>query len=228
MKPGCQNGSSPDPSVVTPFGSRNDRVPFYNNFTTFSLHIRVLYWAIATMSSMGYANAPVPIADIDYCYAIMTQVVGACLAAAIFSNIAQMINKRDAAGARYQMQLAKINEFMRLYKLSPSMCAKLHGYNDLLFTVNRGFDLNQIASMFPKSVQEDIFYDLHHTLIRQARASSQFITRHTSSQRSTHSSHLIHDANSPPGASRPTWPHHIDPTGAHVRRDGRYVRASDR
>eukprot|EP00966_Prymnesium_polylepis_P274918 6352425-Prymnesium_polylepis.1 len=40
-----------------------------------------------------------------------------------------MINKGDAAGDRYQAQLSKINEFMRLYKLSPSMCAKLHGYN---------------------------------------------------------------------------------------------------
>ena len=114
--------------MVTPFGSRNDRVPFYNNFTTFSLHIRVLYWAIATMSSMGYANAPVPIADIDYCYAIMTQVVGACLAAAIFSNIAQMINKGDAAGARYQAQLDQIREYSKLQRLKPHVSKKLYHY----------------------------------------------------------------------------------------------------
>ena len=56
-----------------------------------------------------------------------------------------------------------------------SLHAPLHDsaacqWSDLLFTVNRGFDLNQIAFMFPTSVQEDIFYDLHHTLIRQACA----------------------------------------------------------
>ena len=59
---------------------------------------------------MGYSNAPRPVADVDYVYAIATQVCGACIAAAIFSNIAQMINKGDAAGARYQYQLDQIRE----------------------------------------------------------------------------------------------------------------------
>ena len=134
--------------------------------TIATMHIRAMYWALATMSSMGYGNAPRAHSDLDYVYAMFAQVVGACLAAAIFSNIAQMINKGDASGARYQTQLDKINEFMRLYKLSPQMRAKLQGYNELLFTVNRGFDLQEIASMFPKSVQEDIFFDLHHSLVR--------------------------------------------------------------
>jgi len=141
-------------------------LPARDAVTIGTMHIRAMYWALATMSSMGYGNAPRAHSDVDYVYAMFAQVVGACLAAAIFSNIAQMINKGDASGARYQMQLDKINEFMRLYKLSPAMRSKLHGYNELLFTVNRGFDLQEIASMFPKSVQEDIFFDLHHSLVR--------------------------------------------------------------
>ena len=39
------------------------------------------------------------------------QVVGSCLAAAIFSNIATMINSGDAGGARFQKQLDMVHEF---------------------------------------------------------------------------------------------------------------------
>jgi len=129
--------------------------------------LRVLFWAIATMSSMGYANAPVPIADIDYAYAIMTQVVGACLAAAIFSNIAQMINKGDAAGARYQAQLDQIREFSKVHRLKRSVAQKLQYYNELVFSVSRGFNLQQIAEKFPVTVQEDIAFNQHELAIRR-------------------------------------------------------------
>ena len=92
----------------------------YNYLTLTGMHLRVLFWAVATMSSMGYSNAPRPIADIDYAYAISTQVVGACMAAAIFSNIAQLINKGDAAAARYQSKLDQIREFSRLSAPAPA------------------------------------------------------------------------------------------------------------
>ena len=73
---------------------------------------------------------------------------------------------------RYQGQLDKINEFIRLHKLQPEMRQRLQGYSELLFSINRGFDLNEIASMFPTNLQEDIFYVLHERLVRQARACS--------------------------------------------------------
>ena len=67
-----------------------------------TMHIRALSWALATMSSMGYGDSPVAISDLDFIYSFGAQMIGACVAAAIFSNIAQMLNKGDAASSRYQ------------------------------------------------------------------------------------------------------------------------------
>ena len=123
-------------------------VPDAANFpSTIGLHytgviVRCVYWALATMSSMGYGHAPVAHSSLDFMYSIATQVVGACLAAAIFSNVAQMINQGDQKNARYQAQLEKAREFSHLHKLGPGIKAKLFGYNELLFSVNHGFDLH--------------------------------------------------------------------------------------
>lgn len=137
-----------------------------NGISIFTMHVRALAWALATMSSMGYGDSPVAISDYDYLYSFAAQMIGACLAAAIFSNIAQMINKGDASSNRYQEQLDKINEFIRLYKLPPNTRRQLLDYHELLFSAYRGMDLGAIASMFPKHVQTSIFYRMHKDMVR--------------------------------------------------------------
>jgi len=148
----CRNGAPPIDSVQPdPIG----------------IYVRSFAWALATMSSLGYGNAPVAVTSIEHLFAICAQVTGACLAAAIFGNIAQMINKGDAVATRYQALFDKINEFNRFHKLPRHLREKLHAYNDLLFAINRGFDLHAIASIFPVNLQEDIFFLLHEHLLRK-------------------------------------------------------------
>jgi len=130
-------------------------------------YIRSLYFALSTMSSLGYGNAPVAITDAEYIFAILCQVTGACMYAAIFGNIAQLIAKLDASGARYQAQLDKINEFIHFHTLPNKLSKKLHEYNDFLFAVNRGFDVEQIASAMPPNLQQEVFLHLHEHLLRQ-------------------------------------------------------------
>ena len=208
MKADCSSGARPSVyelewDLVTELSGNGTQVPaFPNGVTFFTVHVRCLYWAMATMSSMGYGRAPTAFTDLEYMYAIIAQVIrpllsllapsstqpsalppcllggrrddssrssylpapshtrvpcsptiqvwGACLAAAIFSNIGQMLNKTDQSTQRYQIQLDKVREFGKLYKLPKELRAKLSGYNELLFAVSRGYDTSAIAAMFPQ------------------------------------------------------------------------------
>ena len=49
-------------------------LPLTNPINLLGMHIRVMYWALATMSSMGYGNAPRARTDLEYCYAMFAQV----------------------------------------------------------------------------------------------------------------------------------------------------------
>ena len=77
-----------------------------------------------------------------------------------------MINQSDLKNVRYQAGLERVREFARLHRLSSGMKDKLLGYHELLFSVNRGFDLYQIAAMFPSSVQSEVFYEEHAPRLR--------------------------------------------------------------
>ena len=78
--------------------------------------------------------------------------------AAIFGNIAQLIAKLAGASQRYQATLDKINEFIRFHRLPDVLRDKLHAYNDFLFAVNQGFDVNQIAHALPPTLQREVYY----------------------------------------------------------------------
>ena len=151
-------GSHPDPALIT-LSTSNYNAD--NTQTQFSIHIRCMYWVIATMSSIGYARAPKSVNDIEYAYAMLTQVIGACLAAAIFSNVASMLNKGDQVSSRYQGQLDRVTVFCQMSKLKGPLRKKLLGYSELLFSVSRGYDTSAIASIFPPLLQEDIFHGVH-------------------------------------------------------------------
>ena len=69
-----------------------------------SMYTHSLYWALATTSSLGYGAGPVAVSEPELLFAILCQITGACLYAAIFGNIAHLISKADAPGARYQVR----------------------------------------------------------------------------------------------------------------------------
>jgi hypothetical protein len=175
-----------------------------------TIYIRSLYWSLATMSALGYGNGPAAWTDSEFLYSVFNQVVGACLSAAIFSNVAQMINKQDSTSRRYQEQSERIGEFVRFSRLprelnqrlrcalaeigcdpARSTCCALRtssryssasiltsvrcgmcvrrrsAYNDFMFAVNQGLDVNALCKVFPSNLRGEIFYEMHQKLVRQ-------------------------------------------------------------
>jgi CRP-like cAMP-binding protein len=111
-------------------------------------------------------NGPKAVTVAEYVWAIFCQVTGACLYAAIFGNIATLLAKLDAPGARYRAQRDKIDEFIAFNDLPSSLTSKLHAYCKFLFAVNHGFDVGQISGALPPNLQHQLLLHLHAPLVR--------------------------------------------------------------
>ena len=107
------------------------------------IHVRAMHWSLASMTSLGYGDSPVPRTTHEFIFSMWTQVVGACLYAAIFSNIAKLIEKLDAAGNRFSAALDKISEFAKFYRLPGALQTKMHRY------VSFSFDVEQLVGTRP-------------------------------------------------------------------------------
>lgn len=72
-----------------------------------------------TCLAVGYGNAPIAHSTLDYLYSLIVQVSGACLSAAIFSNVAQMINQGESCGANSRPCFYPL-ALTRVWMLQPS------------------------------------------------------------------------------------------------------------
>ena len=61
-----------------------------------SVHVRAMYWSLATMSALGYGNGPAAWSDLEFLYSVFNQLIGACLSAAIFSNVRPLSEQRSS------------------------------------------------------------------------------------------------------------------------------------
>jgi CRP-like cAMP-binding protein len=125
-----------------------------------------LHWAISSMSSLGYGRGPVAVTIAEFGFTIFCQVLGACMYAAIFGNIARLLAKLDAPGARYRAQRDKIDEFVAFHELPTQLTSKLHAYCKFLFAVNHGFDVGQISGALPPNLQHELLLQLHAPLVK--------------------------------------------------------------
>jgi hypothetical protein len=131
------------------------------------IHVRAMHWSLASMTSLGYGDSPVPRTTAEFVFSMWTQVVGACLYAAIFSNVAKLIEKLDAAGNRFSAALDKISEFAKFYRLPGALQKKMHRYVSFSFDVDRGFDMHAITATLPPLLQQEIFLNVHAPLVRK-------------------------------------------------------------
>ena len=156
---------TPGYSAGVPLISPGDSsiVPLYEKY------ILSFVWALSSMSSLGYGKGPMATIVPEFSLAVIAQLTGACVYAMVFGNIAQLIQKIDASGMRYQQHLDKINEFARFHRLPNSLSKKLREYNNFMFNVSRGFNVEEIASALPLHLQQEVFLHLHEHLVRQVR-----------------------------------------------------------
>ena len=72
-------------------------------------------------------------------------------------GVKKAISKR--LGKKYLHTM--VREFAKINKLSVQLTHKLKSYNELLFSVSRGYDTKAIAAMFPPDLQAEIYNDMH-------------------------------------------------------------------
>ena len=137
-----------------------------HNISWLEIWVLCLHWAISSMSSLGYGRGPTALTIAEFSFTVACQVLGACLYAAIFGNIAQLLAKLDAPGARYRAQRDKIDEFVAFHELPAELTSKLHAYCKFLFAVNHGFDIAQISGALPPNLQHQLLLHLHAPLVK--------------------------------------------------------------
>ena len=101
------------------------------------LYVRSLYWAIATMTSVGYGDiSPINRSETTVCGVIM--LIGAAMYATIFSNMASYIQSIDTDVSNFQQKMNDVRQQMTYLKIPDELSSHIEMYYNYMWTCHKG------------------------------------------------------------------------------------------
>jgi len=127
-------------------------------------YVRSMYWAITTMTTVGYGDIT-PGRTGEYVLAAIIMLMGASLYAFIIGSIASLLNSIHAAKNRHWQRIESVTEFLRDQRVPADTNSEVRNYYEHIWERDRGIDRNQMLSDLPAPLRLKVMLHLTKNIL---------------------------------------------------------------
>lgn len=125
------------------------------NASVIRQYIYSLYWAVTTMTTIGYGDIT-PHRDIEYMATIIIMIVGASTYAFIIGNIASLFSNLDSAKIAHKNKIESLTQFLAYHNVPKPLIFQLRNYYDYIWERHRSLPENNFFQDLPLHLHLDI------------------------------------------------------------------------
>ena len=132
----------------------------------YSTYIKALYWAMTTLTTVGYGDIVAKIPS-QMIYASCTQLVGVGVFGFILSNVASLLSRLDAARESHMDNLDQVETFMNSYRIPTLVKSKVRAYYHYVWKKHKGRLDTSLLEMLPGKLKSELNFSINQTVIER-------------------------------------------------------------
>mmetsp|Transcript_16868 Transcript_16868/g.55188 ORF Transcript_16868/g.55188 Transcript_16868/m.55188 type:complete len:904 (+) Transcript_16868:89-2800(+) len=127
------------------------------------VYVNAVYTALLTLLGDGTW----PESEEEQLFAFFVLFLGSFVYAAVFGNVAALVNSLSARENDFRHHLDLINEFMRYFELPDELCSRVRHYFDYVWLRYRNVDtrLDNFTSTLPPTLRDEVLLHVHSHLL---------------------------------------------------------------
>ncbi|HOJ50788.1 MAG TPA: cyclic nucleotide-binding domain-containing protein [Spirochaetota bacterium] len=137
-----------------------------SNLTNSENYLRAFYWALTTVSTIGYGDIT-PSNNVQIIFTICVQLVGVGMYGFIIGNISSLLANVDIARRQFQEKLDKINIFLKYRNIPYRLQEKINEYYSYLWQTRKGYDEISVLEDLPLPIKIELSTFLHKEIIEK-------------------------------------------------------------
>ncbi|MES0488717.1 MAG: ion transporter [Leptospirales bacterium] len=134
--------------------------------TLFETYTWALYWAITTLTTVGYGDVTPTTVGQQY-YTMMVMIAGVGTYGYVIGNVASFLANMDLVKAGYRKKMEEITAFLNYRSVPPELQQRVHEYYEHLWESRLGHDEESVLNDIPNPLKTDLALYMRQDLIKK-------------------------------------------------------------